>query len=159
MNPSDRSGRQRNPVHMKLENHVDFFLIHCGVRLHIKIVDDLPALVIGHLAALGHRDEFFPERGIEGLFRGHRDGKSICLIAGDIEIQQVGDAFFLFPQTFKRGGMPESASSPASIDSLFPADRCPDRRRSFPKKKGSCLLRNCPFWTREKVIDEPDSVF
>ena len=87
---------------MKLENHVDFFLIHCGVRLHIKIVDDLPALVIGHLAALGHRDEFFPERGIEGLFRGHRDGKRVCLIAGDIEIQQVGDAFFLFPQTKKR---------------------------------------------------------
>ena len=101
---------------MKLGNHVDFFLIHCGVRLHIKIVDDLPALVMGHLAALecaanladehlihvrrpvirmnffgigalGHRDEFFPERGIEGLFRGHRDGKRVCLIAGDIEIQ------------------------------------------------------------------------
>ena len=116
---------------MKLENHVDFFLIHCGVRLHIKIVDDLPALVMGHLAALeraanladehlihvrrpvirmnffgigalGHRDEFFPERGIEGLFRSHRDGKRVCFIAGDIEIQQVGDAFFLFPQTKKR---------------------------------------------------------
>ena len=34
-------------------NHVDFFLIHRGVRLHIKIVDDFPAFVIGHLAALG----------------------------------------------------------------------------------------------------------
>ena len=56
------------------------------------------------IGALGHRDEFFPERGIEGLFRVHSDGKRVWLIAGDIEIQQVGDAFFLFPQTFKRGG-------------------------------------------------------
>ena len=54
---------------MKLGNHVDFFLIHCGVRLHIKIVDDLPALVMGHLAALEcAANEFFPERGIEGFF-------------------------------------------------------------------------------------------